>query len=417
MSVDKPDASRLDDDDFADVPPYLSEHLRCAICSYIGVVWESLPCAHSFCGYCTHVLVKRPNSYPRIKASTCPLCRQPFRRREVKPAMDKNSLSSVLPVRCDRVGRENGCDWTGTLDSRVGHLAACGYQLEVCPHESCLAHPLKKDLDDHWRTCRFRVVKCSYEGCSVVFQQQYRTPHENSCMRRPVLCDLCQESMPLENLEHHKESECEEGIVTCAEEFTKNQRSADAETRSSTDVVSATAFFASTCPWEGKRGSLAQHRAACISFGICTIVLPLFAKVETLERSAKNQQRVVRLPDPEINVPEEAEATTYVWDIPIMNAEIYEPGDAVESPEFNLCGRKWHLRLYPAGTAEGSDEYGLFLKASLPEDIRLKTRFVLREMLTQYGEYNEALFTSDSSSWGYSKFAVFPAKFGSIQVE
>eukprot|EP00736_Rhodelphis_marinus_P012584 Rmarinus@m.23313 len=303
---------RLEDEELGDVPPFLSNHLRCAICAYVGVSWQLLPCAHSYCDFCAGSLVNSSKN-------TCPQCRKPFKREDLKPAFDRNSLAADLPVLCNATGRGYGCGWKGALDTRSGHVAVCGYQPEDCPHTGCSARPLRKDLALHIKDCKFRIVKCCYEGCLAGFQVQdeaAKAAHERECGKQPAVCDLCREEMKLENRQRHVETTCREAIVTCAGECRKDVdilvKSTLCDTANANGVLlvaakeelEAATYFINMCNWEGKRGALSLHRSACVSYGMCRVVLPL--QIQLLEKTKQIEQQKAALEDLRNQVKEQA---------------------------------------------------------------------------------------------------------------
>eukprot|EP00736_Rhodelphis_marinus_P011050 Rmarinus@m.23413 len=344
--------SRLDDEDLVEIPYLLQDlydELRCRICSHIGVSWKMLPCEHFYCEHCV-------NSLMSSGKRDCPDCRKRFKKEKIKAARDRNNQASKLPVLCIRSGRDNGCEWKGVLDAREGHVAECGYQPMTCPHVGCSELPLRKDLGVHAEDCGFRIVPCCYDGCALEFQQQHRSEkaaHEESCDKKPVACDLCQESMQKEAQLKHAGYDCPEAVVTCTGEYEKHAGDRALQLSSGggnlplhAGTMEAVLSLSGTCEWEGKRSRLLEHRKTCIPHGVCAVVTVLQSQLAIA--GARLSERVEGL-------------ASFVWDASL--SDLRNGGD-VRSPPFSLRGRRWQLLLSPVQCeADEATGYTISLEA------------------------------------------------------
>eukprot|EP00736_Rhodelphis_marinus_P002680 Rmarinus@m.9130 len=180
-----------DDDISPFLPEFIRAHLECAICLNVGTEWMVLPCQHSFCLECTTSLGSN---------HLCPKCRKEFTPEEVQPFLEKNDLAAQLPVFCDDIGRENGCSWEGTYESRAGHIKECAYQ--------------------------------------------------------PVSCGLCGAAEVQRLLAYHQNEVCPEAIVSCSNEATKEVINMVPSGVHKDNVRAEVLSFAAMCNWEGARGTL-----------------------------------------------------------------------------------------------------------------------------------------------------------------
>jgi len=93
--------------------------LRCPICTDVfedPVDAGGKPCLHVFCRACL---------VPALGVnSSCPLCREPMRREQLRSSHTIASILDEIQVRC--IWR---CGWTGHRDARDGHAAACPKRL------------------------------------------------------------------------------------------------------------------------------------------------------------------------------------------------------------------------------------------------------------------------------------------------
>eukprot|EP00736_Rhodelphis_marinus_P004916 Rmarinus@m.4324 len=175
------------------LPAFLKTHLECAVCCHICTDWRVLPCQHYFCKECTDRL-----------GLICASCRQCFTFESIKTFLSQNALSAQLPVFCDKVGRENGCLWEGTFESRAGHLQECGYQPVPCPRsgcteggrgggrgeDGCKITPLRKNAEEHLRVCGYQPVACPChsKGCEEQPLRKNLEAHVASCAYHLVPC-------------------------------------------------------------------------------------------------------------------------------------------------------------------------------------------------------------------------------------
>eukprot|EP00736_Rhodelphis_marinus_P003153 Rmarinus@m.6758 len=422
--------NRLKEEDIA-VPDHFRnfiDHFRCSACNYFGASWMVLPCGCILCEDCIDARTESDDM-------KCPACDKEFSRGEVRPCRDRNSQTAMLVVRCQAPGRGNGCEWEGKLDSREGHVAECGYHPMGCPHEGCEAQPLRKDLDNHKEECGYRLVKCCHPLCSAFFQQQHqddRLAHEDGCGKMPVACDLCQEEMCKENIQSHIESTCEEAVVTCTGEWMRhmNELSHNPSPENGIGRLDAEgsgdlSFLSHTCTWEGKRRKLSPHCQTCVSFAMCSVVLPLkdqlLEKTRILEEQAHTLEELQKK-NTELEKKQAAslcnfdslkqqltrDKSTYAWDIRHVDPKKYKRGDKVKSPEFYLRGRKWQITLKPMGASrKTSNNFAVYLTML---DAQEGERFDVKYKI-KYGETERPFtdtYTKEKCVWGYTEFAPIP---------
>eukprot|EP00736_Rhodelphis_marinus_P002664 Rmarinus@m.11886 len=402
--------NRLDDGEIANVPACLGsflEEMRCKICSYIGVSWETLPCDHIFCKDCVDSLLTS-------KPAKCPLCRTEFIDERVKPSRDRNSISSTLPVLCTSVGRANGCDWNGDYDLRQGHVSLCEYQPIRCLNAGCEAQVMRKCLDAHSSECDFRSVACSYSGCTEKFlfhQKRERESHTGTCGKKPISCDACNETVCAGDLQDHVENHCPQCSVTCAAECKrqwidktsqtpKNEESAPDNEESSNDAFNgaflneAVSPLADMCVWKGKRCRLSQHRVMCMPYNVSSFLHRFREKiVEDL-----NEQRASL---DELRRDISNERCSYAWDVRYVDRTRYKPDEKIVSPTFFLRGRKWCMVLLPKGQTGGEEDKSVLFVYLLDrrECESFETKF--RVHCGGHTLHNKGFVYSDEcSAWG-----------------
>eukprot|EP00736_Rhodelphis_marinus_P013445 Rmarinus@m.2265 len=327
--------TRVDDGDVAAGDTFVTEHLRCAICTYVETDWALLSCGHRYCFTCICTLLS--SGRPR----KCPECRKPVFCNKITPARDANRLASNLPVYCCKSARNNGCKWKGPFESRLSHLESCPLQDVLCKYEGCDVHYILRDERQHAERCPFRPIECSNHGCSLKFPWKARREirkHAKTCPKKIIECKKCRSYISNDAMEKHTR-ECPEALVNCLE-----KRNSCAAKRSHADLNHPLEEFGvpsgslpQTCSWRGKRRRLASHRATCSAHAVHTLTRELCDRRE--ERNS---------------------ASTYIWDVTAIKPIMYKFRDVVGSPEFYLLGKRYRLYLYPQGR-HASQSYDILL--------------------------------------------------------
>lgn len=91
----------------------------------------------------------------------CPIDRTVLSRDEFQPAAKiiSNMVNELL-VYCPRY--EQGCSYIGQRQFIKSHLKNdCQYTIAACELEECKELLLKKDLQTHAETCRYRIMECN----------------------------------------------------------------------------------------------------------------------------------------------------------------------------------------------------------------------------------------------------------------
>ncbi|KAG0444720.1 hypothetical protein HPB47_013464 [Ixodes persulcatus] len=146
-----------------DYDPAPSKELICVICRSVLREPVECPCRHVFCKSCISTWLE--------ESSNCPVCRIPAATFVSTLPLLRNMISQ-LTVKC----RNTGCSTRVAAENYPAHMAVCKFQKVPCPHDPCEHHCLRRDIDDHVRTCSFRLVTCS-PGCGVVLFAGQQTAH------------------------------------------------------------------------------------------------------------------------------------------------------------------------------------------------------------------------------------------------
>ena len=123
-----------------------------------------------------------------------------------------------LAIRC--TGRENGCDWHGTVATLDDHLLTCQFTLIPCPKKCRDANRVKvqvmrKDMENHLANhCPYRPYQCPRCGKKENFT--YITNfHDQYCEKKRVKCPECKLPMLQGELKDHLQNVCEEIAMPC----------------------------------------------------------------------------------------------------------------------------------------------------------------------------------------------------------
>lgn len=151
-----------------DYDPAPDEELICVICH--SVLQEPVECR------CRHVFCKRCINEWLHKNSSCPVCRKRVLASSVVPALPLiQNMVSRLKVKC----RSVGCTAKVAVENYPTHMGVCEFSEAPCPHDLCEHRCLRRDLEDHIKTCPHRAVTCEL-GCGSVLPANQLTSH--SCM-------------------------------------------------------------------------------------------------------------------------------------------------------------------------------------------------------------------------------------------
>jgi len=126
---------------------------------------------------------------------------------------DKATQRKILSlnIKCP----SEGCQWTGELRSKDGHLASCPLKVVPCTNENCHVTLARKDLELHVTTkCQWRLLRCNH--CSLLHPACKKEAHQNECKRFPLNCpEGCGVVVPREEIAAHIEKDCVLTIISC----------------------------------------------------------------------------------------------------------------------------------------------------------------------------------------------------------
>ena len=223
---------------FVVVPP--PDWLMCNICHHPSKSpCLSLCCGNVFCKSCLDGAKQAS-----VNLNSCPLCRD----EEFKTIFHKQADRAVRSLHIFCVNKEKGCEWQGEINNITNHLESnngCQYdyvlcsngckmlqrkmlknhELEECLHRkvnckycddlgahsfitgrhkdlcpkfpmqcpnfNCNVKVLRKDLDEHRKTCQYEIVECC-NGCGLTLQRQKLASHmATKFPHRTVKCQYC----------------------------------------------------------------------------------------------------------------------------------------------------------------------------------------------------------------------------------
>ncbi len=111
---------------------------------------------------------------------------------------------------------ENGCKWTGTVETLDKHEALCGYAEVPCPKE-CGCDFLKKELNFHLHNiCLNREYSCDHCGMKGKFWFIFAS-HDGECEKKVISCsnELCHVYIERGKLASHLRESCDYTEVYC----------------------------------------------------------------------------------------------------------------------------------------------------------------------------------------------------------
>jgi hypothetical protein len=208
---------------------FLAKSLTCSLCSDILAYAQSVDCGHSFCASCVS------SHFGQEDTSQCPTCSKEIHKDRVAANVQLQTLVNDLAVNCtsnlsyncktEEFGKvPGGCGWKERMEDLPRHLAECSHQTVLCPGivHGCSVLVWKWGLPAHMRNCDFNTE-----------------------------CE-CGASLPVRELEKHKQNACIKAQVSCPHEHLG-------------------------CPTKLLRPELANHLQTCEYQKL----LPAFARLET----------------------------------------------------------------------------------------------------------------------------------------
>ena len=179
------------------------QNLMCAICHCPFVIPVKLDCDHVFCQDCVNQAL--------LHTDTCPSCR----KRAIRPygkAVPKiiDRILDELVVKCPLYLR--GCSETVKRGNAQSHVDQyCGYTEVNCPLIRCPLKARRKDIGKTW--CRHIPLSCR-DCCKIIMEQDLEQHREEQCEKRKVSCLGCNTEILYQDFKEHA-SRCSEAVYPC----------------------------------------------------------------------------------------------------------------------------------------------------------------------------------------------------------
>ena len=149
-------------------------------------------CGQHYCGGCIAKWLSTSAS------KTCPQCRSPT----VTHILDRSVERKIRELRVLCSNTSHGCTWIGSLCNLQRHHEKCPYVLTSCVH-GCGVIVARRDIEDHEKKmCGVRPVQCQF--CAE--SHPINSEHFSSCPEQPVSCEKCCKMFPQSQIQSHLES-------------------------------------------------------------------------------------------------------------------------------------------------------------------------------------------------------------------
>ncbi|KAI8646651.1 hypothetical protein BD408DRAFT_410036 [Parasitella parasitica] len=205
----------------------INDNLICCICQNPFIDPVISRCGHTFCQHCIFQALEA--------SSVCPIDRAALEKDDLEPAAKIIcNMVNELPAYCPR--HEQGCSHIGQRQFIELHVKKdCEYTVAPCELEECKELLLKKDLQIHTETCKYRIMECNM--CKKKLRAFELDDHFNLCPSEIITCQYCETSRPRSEHVSHID-DCPQFKVKCThEEF--------------------------GCLWSDQRQKLPAHLATC----------------------------------------------------------------------------------------------------------------------------------------------------------
>ncbi|KAI8885947.1 hypothetical protein K501DRAFT_244889 [Backusella circina FSU 941] len=157
----------------------INDNLVCCICRtpFIDPVVSN--CGHTFCKDCIHQALEN--------SCVCPIDRSTLAVNDFQTAVKIiHNMVNELMVYCPR----QGCPYTGQRQYIGSHVTSdCEYTIAPCELEECKELLLKKDLNTHAATCKYRTAECNM--CKKKLRIFELEDHYSVCPSETIDCPHC----------------------------------------------------------------------------------------------------------------------------------------------------------------------------------------------------------------------------------
>ncbi|XP_063442855.1 RING finger protein 151-like [Mytilus trossulus] len=145
----------------------INEGLLCCICRDVLEDPVQAPCEHAYCRACIEGWL--------VHETICPEDRKPLSSLSLRPLFRymRNDLNR-LQIRCEFY--RTGCDYISDLEFIHGHQQECPFKQIECTNVKCSTLVMRKDLQDHLKTCQFHAMECP-SGCGYLMVTPEDTTH------------------------------------------------------------------------------------------------------------------------------------------------------------------------------------------------------------------------------------------------
>lgn len=188
----------------------------CDICEQIAfTVFQSSCCGAYFCKICKDANFRSTftGTYPGGRR-TCPKCQGEL--GQVNYDFNETQKRNQFEVCCRN--KRTGCPQRVQIGLMSNHILSCLYEVVSCKHEKCTRTVLRKDLQNHQKTCPDRILQCQHckANLRAVHLEHYHLQH---CQYFPKDCpNKCGEQVTDSALSKHRET-CPHEPIRCR--FTK----------------------------------------------------------------------------------------------------------------------------------------------------------------------------------------------------
>lgn len=174
----------------------VNEGLHCCICRDVLEDPVQAPCEHAYCRSCIEGWL--------VHETICPEDRKPLSHHNLRPLFRymRNDLNR-LKVRCERY--QAGCEYSCELEFIRNHDSECLFMQIECTNVKCTAMVLRKDLQDHLKTCEFHAMECP-NGCGFLMVTPEDTTH-NCITELKTAMDVLRSEMACKFEEQKREME------------------------------------------------------------------------------------------------------------------------------------------------------------------------------------------------------------------
>jgi hypothetical protein len=183
---------------------------------------------HILCKQCLENYEKSQNQVSYYYSLKCPVCRSSYTKITNIPYYE--TIIADLELRCEN----NGCGWTGTIETYKTHRNLCEFKMIKCSNDQCNEMVVLPKLKEHLACCEYTKADCvlcqskyikkdedmhismlNCDKCENDYNKCIFISHQSVCEHQLISCWRCKQDIKKKDKTEHDNNQCPERYITC----------------------------------------------------------------------------------------------------------------------------------------------------------------------------------------------------------